>query len=116
MKYIMIMMVVPILMAEQCNRKKNGGDSIPACIWQKIETIKSEPKWNPPAQVDEYIYNGQHVFLFSSNCCDQFNVAYDENCKAICAPSGGIAGSGDRKCLDFSSTAKFVKQVWKDPR
>ena len=55
-------------------------------------------------------------FLFSSNCCDQYNVAYDENCKAICAPSGGIAGSGDRKCLDFSSTAKFVKLVWKDPR
>ena len=116
MKYIMIMMTFPILMAQQCNKKRNGDDTIPACISQKIEAIKSEPKWNPPAQVDEYIYNGQHVFLFSLNCCDKFNVAYDENCKAICAPSGGYAGIGDRKCLDFFNTAKFVKLVWKDPR
>ena len=115
MKFILIIMTFPMLIAGECSKKK-GENIVPACVWQKIETIKKEPKWNPPAQMDEYIYNGKHVFLFSSNCCDQYNMLYDENCKTICAPSGGIAGHGDQKCVDFFNTAKYVKLVWKDPR
>ena len=82
----------------------------------RIEEIKKEPKWNPPAQVDEYSYNGKSVFLFSSNCCDQYNMLYNENCETICAPSGGLTGKGDNKCSDFFNTAKYVKLVWKDSR
>ncbi|MEI9946958.1 MAG: hypothetical protein WDN26_22400 [Chitinophagaceae bacterium] len=112
MKYLLLVLAIPLL-SEQCTKSKNG---IPDCIQQKINEIKAEPKWNPPAQVDEYIYNKKHVYLFSSNCCDQFNIAYDENCNAICAPSGGIAGQGDRKCADFNKEAKYVRLVWKDER
>lgn len=90
--------------------------NIPACIRQKIDSIKAQPKWNPPAQVEEYLYNGKKVFAFSANCCDQFNPVYDENCNYICSPSGGIAGGGDGKCKDFFTNAKLVRVVWKDAR
>ena len=89
---------------------------VTSCIKGKIDDIKAQPKWNPPAEIKEYEYNGQKVYLFSSNCCDQYNVVYDKNCNMICAPSGGFAGGGDGKCKDFFEVAKFIRVVWKDQR
>jgi len=113
MRYLFALLSFPLLLALQCNKTKNG---IPSCIQQKIDKIKSEPRWNPPAEVNEYIYQGKHVYLFSADCCDQFDQVFDSECNYICAPSGGITGAGDRKCADFSTAAQFVKLVWKDPR
>jgi hypothetical protein len=112
MKYILLIAAIPFLQKTSCSKK----GSAPSCILQKMEEIKAQPKWNPPAEVNEYIYNDKHVFLFSSNCCDQYNIVYDEHCNEICAPSGGFAGKGDNKCTDFFEKAKHVKLVWKDPR
>ena len=107
------MLSLPSLFALQCDKQK---EKIPSCIQQKIDQIKVATKWNPPAEVNEYIYQGKQVFLFSADCCDQFNELFDSNCKYICAPSGGITGKGDMKCTDFFDKAQFVKLVWKDPR
>jgi hypothetical protein len=98
--------------AEKCQKE----NSIPVCIQQKIDQIKKEPKWNPPAEVHEYSYNGKRVFYFSSNCCDQYNEVYDENCNYVCAPSGGYTGKGDMKCADFKENAKEIRLIWKDER
>jgi hypothetical protein len=113
MKYPLLMLSLPFLLAWQCNKHAGG---IPSCVQQKIDQIKTQHKWNPPAEVNEYIYQGKHVYLFSADCCDQFNELFDSSCNYICAPSGGITGKGDMKCTDFSATARFVKLVWKDPR
>jgi len=113
MKYLVLMLSFPLLLSTHCNKQKSD---IPSCIQQKIDQIKAVQKWNPPAEVNEYIYQGKHVYLFSADCCDQFNELFDNNCNYICAPSGGITGKGDMKCTDFSATAQFVKLVWKDPR
>ena len=110
-----------LIVACSCNNnntKKSQGnttikDSIPACLAKQIETFKKKETTNPPIQVDEYQYKGKRVFLFTADCCDQFNMLYDENCKAICAPSGGFEGRGDHQCEDFSTDAKFVKLIWK---
>lgn len=91
-------------------------DSIPACVQARIDEIKKGPKQNPPTTVEEYNYNGKRVFLFSAPCCDQYNEAVDEACNHVCAPSGGITGKGDRKCLDFAEKAQLVKTVWSDER
>jgi hypothetical protein len=107
------MLSFPLLLAMQCNKQNN---EIPSCIQQKIDHIKAVNKWNPPAKVNEYIYQGKHVYLFSADCCDQFDELYDKNCNYICAPSGGITVKGDMKCPDFSTASQFVKLVWKDPR
>jgi hypothetical protein len=101
--------------APQCSKRVTANE-LPQCVQQKIDAIKAEPKWNPPAQVDEYSYKGKTVFLFSSDCCDAYNTAYDNDCNPVCAPSGGITGAGDRKCEDFNTTAKHVRLVWKDNR
>ena len=115
MKSVLFTIVIFLTIAAQKCRKEIE-DPIPACIQEKIDQIKREPKWNPPAEVYEYRYNGRRVFYFSSNCCDQLNGVYDEKCNWICAPSGGITGKGDMKCSDFNENATKVKLVWKDER
>jgi hypothetical protein len=108
------LVIIANVTVQTCSKKKETG--IPACIQQKIDQIKSQPKWNPPAQVNEYFYNGRKVYAFSSDCCDQYNPVFDANCNYICSPSGGFSGKGDMKCSDFATSARFVKQVWRDER
>ncbi len=128
--YLLIATVAGALTTRDCNQAKvqqpatekvqNASvqipETFPDCIQQKINEIKKQPKWNPPAQVNAYLYKGKTVYLFSSDCCDQFNALVDSACNYICAPSGGLTGKGDRKCTDFSAEAKLLKQVWKDER
>lgn len=99
--------------ARNCSKSKSD---IPPCIQARIEEIKKEPRWNPPAEIYEYEYQGKRVFYFNSNCCDNFNPLVDEDCNYLCAPSGGYTGKGDRKCEDFNATAKKIRLVWKDDR
>ena len=89
---------------------------IPLCIAQKIDSIKQQPVWNPPAEINEYNYREGKVYLISANCCDLYIIAVDSNCSYVCAPSGGFTGKGDRKCSDFSEKAKLVRLIWKDER
>lgn len=96
--------------------KTDDDNSVPACVQVKINEIKAQPKWNPSAEVAEYLYYNKRVFLFTSDCCDQYIQLYDENCNYICAPSGGITGHGDGLCTDFYTSATFIKQIWKDDR
>jgi len=104
--------------AGMCHKNKNCGapTDIPTCIQARINEIKKEPKWNPPASINEYLYNGQKVYLITADCCDQFISLVDGSCNAICAPSGGITGKGDGKCPDFDEKAKHLRLIWKDDR
>ena len=103
-----------VLLSMQCRKSVNV--DAPSCIEQKIRQIKSQSKWNPPATVSEYDYNGKKVYLFTSDCCDQYIELFDSNCNYLCAPSGGIAGHGDGKCADFYDKATLIRVVWKDTR
>src|SRR5579875_1086680 len=114
MKFVFILISIALLQSPSCH--KENADSVPPCIQQKIAAIKAAPRWNPPAQVDKYLYNGKTVYLFSSNCCDQYNVLYNDACNYVCAPSGGFTGKGDGKCSDFFTKAKHMGIVWKDNR
>jgi hypothetical protein len=114
MRFIIISVISLVLSGSQCTKNKIA--DIPTCVQKKINDIKAQPKWNPPATVTEYLYNGKTVFLFTSDCCDQYNVLYDNNCNYICAPSGGFTGQGDGKCKYFYTTATLVREVWKDTR
>jgi hypothetical protein len=111
---IIIAIIMTSLAQQKC--EKHIITDIPSCIQARIDEIKKQPRWNPPAQVEEYRYDGRRVFLFSANCCDQFTQVVDEACNYICAPSGGITGKGDRKCADFNEKAQLIKVVWKDER
>ena len=125
MKYLLLLLTFPFLSASECGKKKNetvvsatkiadaSKDSIPVCVKKIIDDANKETPPNPPLQVDEYLYNGKTVFLVTAPCCDFFNTVYDDSCKMICSPTGGITGQGDGKCKDFSTTAKHIKLIWK---
>ena len=110
-----LLVPVSLLFMFFCCNKENTTD-LPYCIKEKIEEIKNERRWNPPAEIHEYIYNGQTGYLVIAGCCDQFNIFIDKNCNYICAPDGGITGKGDGKCADFHQKAQHVRLVWKDTR
>ena len=115
------LLIIGITLASisMCNKERAGSrtdSSIPTCIQSRIDEIKKHPKWNPPAEVDEYLYNGKKVYLFNADCCDQFYTLVDSACNTLCAPSGGLAGRGDGKCPDFNDKAKLLRVVWKDNR
>ena len=119
MKYLLLLFVLPMMSFSDCNNNipqpqnnEPAKDSIPACIRKIIRESGSHNQADTPTQIDEYRYKGKKVFLFSMPCCDQFNMLYDDKCKAICAPSGGITGRGDQQCADFKDSAKFVRKVW----
>jgi hypothetical protein len=112
MKYILIAMLITAMNTDSCKNKNR----LPPCVQQKIDQIKAQPKWNPPAEVNEYTYEGRQVFLFTSDCCDRYIELFDSNCNYLCAPSGGYTGRGDNKCSKFYDEAEHVRLVWKDGR
>ena len=78
------------------------------------EAEKKREAFKKIYQVDEYLYKDKKVYLAIAQCCDFFNLLYDENCKEICAPTGGFTGKGDGKCPDFEKEAKLIKTIWKE--
>jgi hypothetical protein len=121
MKYLLLLLAIPCLSASECGNKKSNAetevvkDSIPSCVRQLIDKSLKEVPPNAPVQVEEYVYHAKTVYVFTAQCCDQYNVAYDDSCNMICAPSGGFSGRGDGKCPGFADSAKYVRIVWKNP-
>ncbi len=117
MKFIFLILALPLL-NQQCKKEKSGiaDNKVPTCIQAKIDSIRAQPVWNPPAEVNEYVYDGTKVYLFSSPCCDQYNQLFDSECNYLCSPSGGYTGKGDQKCNGFFDNARHLRLVWKDER
>jgi len=95
----------------QPTRPKN-----PKWIDQLIEQFKSDPVGNPPQSVWRYEYKGQIVYYVPPQCCDQFSTLYNSGGVVICAPDGGISGTGDGHCPDFFTLRTNEKLIWKDSR
>lgn len=109
--YILIGILFLIISCE----KSNINIDVPSCIENEIKKIKIEDVRNPPAQVWKWEVDGQTYFYISSDCCDQYNLLYDNNCDIICAPDGGITGMGDGNCPDFREPIKKTL-LWEDNR
>ncbi|MFI5186761.1 MAG: DUF6970 domain-containing protein [Chitinophagales bacterium] len=114
MKWIISILLFIFFQSQSC--KKEAAIKIPACIQEKIDAIQQQPRFNPPATVYRYLYEDRYVYLFSSNCCDQYDYLYDKDCTIICAPGGGITGKGDGRCSNFSQMASDKTLIWKDTR
>jgi hypothetical protein len=113
MKWMLTAVVFALLQSHGCN-KQNA--KLPPCIQDKIDLVMQKPRYNPPATVYQYYYIDRYVYVFSSDCCDQYNYAYDKDCHPVCAPSGGITGKGDGRCPNFETQATGKTLVWKDGR
>jgi hypothetical protein len=88
----------------------------PACVQTLIEKFTKEEKQNPPRSIYSYTYKGKTVYYVTAPCCDFFTDVYDENCKLIGHPDGGITGKGDMNMMDFNTLKTNEKLVWTDDR
>ena len=90
-------------------------DSLPVCVKVLIEKMKSEAVSNPPRKIFSYIYLGKKVFYVPAFCCDNFSDLYNDSCRLMGHPDGGITGRGDGKIKHFN-TATEEKLLWADSR
>jgi hypothetical protein len=121
MKYLLLVLALPMLAATDCGKKKtktasgenSTTDSLPSCLRHMIDSAKNDTPPTVPLQVDEYRHAGKTVYYVTADCCDFYNIVYDASCNYICAPNGGFTGKGDGKCPDFFKEATMVRTVWK---
>ena len=109
MNKIFAILLIPFLFS--C--EKDCATDLPSCVQEWIDSAKNIESPDRPIEVNEYLYNGKKVYLLTADCCDRYNKLYDTDCNYLCAPSGGIAGEGDRQCTDFFQKAEHLRLVWK---
>jgi len=108
------LLIVLLFLNTSCEKSSLNIDA-PNCIENEIKKIKSEAVRNPPAEVWKWEADGQIYYYITSDCCDQYNFLYNSNCEVICAPDGGLIGSGDGNCPNFIEPIKKTL-IWKDSR
>ena len=116
MKYNIIFGIFCLGLLWSCDNASSDLElDVPTCIENKITTIIKENRTNPPTQVWKWQDSENVYYYITSDCCDQYNYLYDENCNQVCAPDGGFTGNGDGNCPDF--TDEIVKiLIWEDER
>ena len=80
-----------------------------------IDDIEKEEVRNPPTKVWKWEVDGSTYYYITSDCCDQYNYLYDENCNVVCAPDGGFTGTGDGNCPVFIEQIVSTL-IWEDSR
>ncbi len=110
-----ILIITGLILSLTSCEKLDSEIDVPSCIEKKIDNIKLEEVRNPPAQVWKWEVDEQTYYYVTSDCCDQYNYLYDDNCIVVCAPDGGITGMGDGKCPDFNGQIEKTL-VWEDNR
>ncbi|WP_295528587.1 hypothetical protein [uncultured Pseudacidovorax sp.] len=68
-------------------------------VVQEIRRLEANPSAKPTLPLHRVQYLGRRAYLLTSPCCDQFNYLYSAEGVLLCAPSGGLTGRGDGKCL-----------------
>jgi hypothetical protein len=114
MKIRILALSAIILLLSACAQATQSGN--PAWVDALIKQFESQPVGNPPQSILRYDYNGQTVYYIPPQCCDQFSTLYDATGAVLCAPDGGLTGTGDGKCPDFIDKRSNEQLVWKDSR
>ena len=91
-------------------------DSLPVCVRALVEKFQSEPVTNPPRSIYRYTYMGKKVYYVPAICCDQFSDLYNDSCRIMGHPDGGITGRGDGKVKDFGTQRSDEKLMWAETR
>jgi len=101
-------------------------DVAPACASNfsatLIAQLSAQPKQTPAAEITQYTYQGQTVYLVTgggsttpSNSA-KLNYLFDTCGTVLCAASGGPNGQGDGRCPGFHAEATNPVLIWRDPR
>lgn len=106
--------LVSILCLFSC--EKNPTEPLfPPCVRAKVDSIILRPVNFKPAELWLWKINGVNYYLLTSECCDEYNYLYDEDCAVYCAPTGGDNDQGNGSCqLQGKKIRKTL--LWKDTR
>lgn len=115
MRYRIPLLIALINLFYSCGSVKSQ-KKLASCIQLKIDDFIKQPVTNPSMSIYRYNYNNSTVYFISAPCCDSYTILYDQNCKIICRPSGGLTGKGDGKCSNFFEKTTGEKIIWKDDR
>ncbi len=92
----------------------------PKWLQSLITRLQSEPVRNPPAKIIRYTQARRSYYYVPPAAGDQFSSLYNSTGKEICAPDGGLTGTGDGKCPSFVrkmlSSHEPEKVIWQDAR
>ncbi len=111
----LITLVLLVFVITKCSTGINAIQN-PEWIDNLIIKFKNESVGNPPQSIWQYKYSGNTVYYIPAQCCDQYSTLYDVNGNILCAPDGGISGTGDGRCSDFFEKRTEEKLIWKDER
>jgi len=114
MKNIAVYLLSLIILFGGCSQVNTPEN--PEWINDMISEFQTQPVGNPPQSIWQYTYMGEVVYYVPPQCCDQFSTLYDKDGNVICAPDGGITGSGDGRCSDFFEVRENEKLIWQDNR
>ncbi|UOQ65745.1 DUF6970 domain-containing protein [Hymenobacter volaticus] len=88
-----------------------------------ITQLSQEPKRTPVAEITQYTYLGQTVYLVTGGGATTanggsttLNYLFDTCGNVLCAASGGANNQGDGRCPDFKANATNPVLVWRDSR
>ncbi len=59
---------------------------------------------------------GKKVYYVPAICCDMFCDLYNDSCRLMGHPDGGITGRGDGKIKDFATEQSDEKLMWAETR
>ncbi len=114
MKKLCFILIFALAFLGSCSELELKVD-VPNCIEKKIRNLKQYGVQNPPAKVWQWKVDGKTYYYITSDCCDQYHYLYDDDCNIVCAPYGGITGTGDGKCPEFKGEIEKTL-VWEDTR
>lgn len=111
MKNFITSLLIMLLLFPSC-KKLDIADGTPPCIKSKIRSFEKEASCSD-AQVDEYEFQSETVYVFSPGSCgaDMAAAVLDSKCNSK-GQLGGFVGNTKVDGQEFSS-AKFIKTIWK---
>jgi hypothetical protein len=104
-----ISLALMAILITNCDRSDNY-HGVPACVEKELTKKDSIRK---PAEVWRWDVDDKTYYYFRSECCDQYNYLFNDNCEMVCAPDGGFSGKGDGTCPQFEGQIEKTL-IWKD--
>lgn len=109
--------LISLCMLLSCHR---ADEPTPKAVPDCIQTIiQQNGRFNTNLSVvaiTRYKYQGRYVYFGLSDCCDMYNLLFDNTCQTLCSPSGGFSGGGDGRCANFFKEATEKTEIWQKPQ
>jgi hypothetical protein len=111
-KIILVIIIIFSTIFLGCNSSKKTNTTFPAWV---NETISNFEKENDRAEISEYLYKGDTVYMVSYcyHCPDAIDAVYDKEGKKLCE-FGGIDGRDT--CPGFFEEATNKKVIWRNKK